>query len=211
MAKQEEHVSIPLPSFGTARLTITGTAPLVINAFPAKAREQMRTKQEKGSQSKKGVKRDPKDFEAAYEGAKHVSTEGWLGIPAPAFRNAMISACRLVGFKMTHAKLSVFVEADGYDALDGTGLVKITAGEPKYVEHAVRNETGVADIRPRPMWAAGWQAVVSLRWDTEQFSATDITNLLVRAGAQVGVGEGRPDSKNSAGMGWGLFDVEGAK
>jgi len=33
--------------------------------------------------------------------------------------------------------------------------------------------------------------------------------LLARVGMQVGIGEGRPDSKNSAGMGWGLFEVVG--
>jgi len=27
-------------------------------------------------------------------------------------------------------------------------------------------------------------------------------------GLQVGIGEGRPDSKNSAGMGWGMFTIE---
>ena len=36
----------------------------------------------------------------------------------------------------------------------------------------------------------------------------DVTNLLMRVGQQVGIGEGRPDSKNSAGMGWGTFNVE---
>jgi hypothetical protein len=33
-------------------------------------------------------------------------------------------------------------------------------------------------------------------------------NLFNRVGQQVGVGEGRPDSRNSAGMGMGLFNVE---
>ena len=32
-------------------------------------------------------------------------------------------------------------------------------------------------------------------------------NLIARVGMQVGVGEGRPDSKQSAGLGFGLFDV----
>lgn len=38
--------------------------------------------------------------------------------------------------------------------------------------------------------------------------AVDVANLMNRVGAQVGIGEGRPDSKNSAGMGWGLFSIE---
>lgn len=204
-----EQVVIKPPQFGRATFTIIGDAPLVINAFSAKAREQMRQKQEKGSQGKKEKgKREPKDFQAVYESAKHISREGWCGIPAAAFRNAIISACRTVGFAMTLAKLSIFIEPDGYDAVDSMPLVKITQGEPKYVEHFVRNETGVADIRPRPMWAEGWEAKVRVRWDAEQFSATDIVNLLSRVGQQVGICEGRPDSKKSAGMGWGLFHVE---
>jgi hypothetical protein len=44
-------------------------------------------------------------------------------------------------------------------------------------------------------------------FDADQFALGDIGNLLVRVGMQVGIGEGRPDSKKSAGMGWGLFEV----
>ena len=47
--------------------------------------------------------------------------------------------------------------------------------------------------------------------DADQFSLTDITNLLSRVGAQVGIGEGRPDSKSSAGMGWGMFRLSDAQ
>jgi hypothetical protein len=32
-----------------------------------------------------------------------------------------------------------------------------------------------------------------------------------RVGAQVGIGEGRPDSKNSTGMGWGTFEIKEVK
>jgi hypothetical protein len=179
----------------------------VQNKFSAKAREQMKAKQEAGSVAKKGAKRDPKDFVACYEGAMHRSREGWHGIPAGSFRNAMISACRMVGFKMTHAKLSVFVEADGFDADDGSPLVKITRGKPEYHEMPVRNESGVVDIRARPMWREGWQARVRVKFDADQFALADVANLLMRAGAQVGIGEGRPDSKSSAGMGWGTFSI----
>ena len=197
------------PNFEEAEFRIIGTTPLVLNAFSAKAREQIKAKMASGQRANKERKREPKDFMAAYEGALHRSTEGWLGIPASAFRAAMISACRIVGFKMTVAKLALFVEPDGFDAVDGTPLVRITKGEPRYVEHVVRNETGVVDIRPRPMWDPGWEARVRIRWDSDQFSADDVANLLLRAGLQVGIGEGRPDSPNSAGMGWGLFKVAG--
>ena len=120
----------------------------------------------------------------------------------------MIDACRLVGFKMTHAKISVFVEADGFDATDGKPLVKITEGEPHMDIGAVRNETGVADLRARPMWNEGWAALVRITFDADQFSVTDVSNLLLRAGLQVGIGEGRNNSKKSYGIGFGSFKIE---
>lgn len=75
----------------------------------------------------------------------------------------------------------------------------------------VRNQTGVCDLRARPYWHPGWSANVKVRWDLTQFSATDVLNLLNRAGQLVGIGEGRPGSRNSAGIGYGLFVVEEAK
>jgi hypothetical protein len=45
-------------------------------------------------------------------------------------------------------------------------------------------------------------------FDEDQFSVKDVSNLLARAGYQVGVGEGRPNSKASYGQGWGLFRIE---
>jgi hypothetical protein len=206
-----EHVSIPAPKFQVAEFVIIGTAPYVQNQFSQKAREMMKAKQQAGSVANKGKKRDPKDFHANYVDAQHKTADGHFGIPASAFRAASISACRLVGFKMTLAKLSVFIEADGFDAIDGTPLVFFTKGKPKYCEHATRNESGVADIRARAMWDAGWEARLRVRYDSDQFTLTDVTNLLSRVGQQVGIGEGRPDSPNSCGMGWGFFKLGDGK
>lgn len=203
--KPQRGVVISEPKFEGAKIHIVGTSPYVQNKFSAKSINIMVEKQRKGSQAKKGAAKQPKDFQATYEGAIHKSREGWMGIPAPAFRNAMISACRIVGFKMTLAKLSVFIVADGFDTDDGTPLVKII-GEPRIHQAMVRNATGVADVRWRPMWEQ-WEADLHVNWDADQFSASDVVNLLARVGAQVGIGEGRPDSKSSAGMGWGLFEV----
>ncbi len=199
-----ETVTIKPPNMKTMTLGIEGTTPLVINRFSQKAMEQMKADQEAGSTTRSRRKRDPKDFEALYEGAKHVSEDGWLGIAAAAFRNAAISACRTVGYKMVHAKLAVFVEADGFDKADGTPLVRITRGEPEMWVAPARNATGI-DLRARPMWREGWRAVLRIRYDADMFSRDDVVNLMSRVGMQVGIGEGRPDSKMSAGLGLGLF------
>ena len=211
-------LTIKAPNFQTIRVGIIGTAPYVQNRFSMKARETIRGTQVAGSRAKKGKAREPKDFDALYEGAQYhglplyakKSDDPWHGIPAAAFRNAMISACRMVGYKMTMAKLSVFIIADGFDTEDGTALVRITKGEPHYHEGYVRNATGVVDLRARPMWDGGWEASVTIKFDGDQFAREDVANLLMRAGLG-GVGEGRPDSKSSAGLGWGTFDIREVK
>jgi hypothetical protein len=191
----------------TGFFTIRGTVPLVLNKFSEKAKQAIRDTQEAGSTARSKKKRDAKDFAAAFQGARHLAVEGWDGIPASAFRCAAISACKLVGFAMTRAKLSIFVEADGYEAADGSPLVKILKGKPRQVVHAVRNSSGVVDLRARPMWDPGWELKLRIRFDSDQFTMSDVANLIHRIGAQVGIGEGRPDSRDGAGMGWGLFEL----
>ncbi len=207
MKKIEKEVTIKAPKFEIAEFEIVGNAPYVQNAFPNKAKETMKAKQEAGPQAKKNKIRESKNFQECYEQAQHISKEGWNGMPAAGFRAAMISACRIVGFKMTLAKLGVFIEADGFDKIDGTPLVKIAHGKPHYTEHSVRLETGVTDIRARAMWDEGWKTLLRIRYDADMFSLDDISNLLMRVGLQVGIGEGRPDSKKSTGMGWGTFNI----
>jgi hypothetical protein len=204
--KETERITIQAPDIRTLVFRIVGTAPYVQNRFSNKG-EIMATQQQ-GSTAKKGKKRDPKDFEALYENAKHKHADGWIGIPAPSFRAAMISACRLVGFHMSKAKLSLFVVADGLDE-DGSPIVKIEGTPEMHTSH-VRNETGVIDIRARPMWRE-WACNLRVQYDADQFTDKDVANLLLRAGLQVGIGEGRPDSKKSfTGMGWGTFTIEEA-
>jgi len=200
-------LTIKPPRIAVLPLRIQGDAPLVLCKFSAKSRETMRANQAAGTTARTKKVREAKDFDAMYQNARHVSTEGWDGIPAAAFRAACVSACRLVGFKMTMAKLSVFVLPDGFDADEGVGLVKITKGLPRKFEAVGRNATGVTDIRVRPQWLPGWEAVPQIRFDQDQFTAADIVNLMARVGIQVGVGEGRPDSRNSPGQGWGTFAV----
>lgn len=203
-------VTISPPNIASLGLRIVGTAPYMQAKFAAKARQAMMSKHAAGSTAKKGTKREARDFDADFVGAQHRASEGWVGIPCSALRNACIDACRMVGFQMTRAKMSIFVKPDGFDADDGTPLIRLVAGEPERTEMATRNATGVADIRIRPMWRE-WGALVRLEYDADQFTAEDVSNLLHRAGLQVGIGEGRPFSKSSAGLGFGTFAVEGDK
>lgn len=198
-------VVITAPNMETVRFTITGTAPLMTQRFAAKA--ELMIRQGEGEQRGKRRIKEAKDFESLWREVAYQSPDGWFGVNASAFRKASISACRLVNFKMTLAKLTIFIEADGFDSEEGTPLVRITQGEPEPSYMNVRLPNGSMDIRARPLWRAGWQMQPRVRWDTAQFSLEDITNLFARVGMQVGIGEGRPDSQGSAGIGYGLFEI----
>jgi hypothetical protein len=200
-------VTIKPPNFGTATFTIIGCAPLVIHRFSAKTKNQMKEKMEMGKAASSKKNREAKQTDDIFNEARYVSKDGWDGFHAGAVRNALISACRLVGFKMTLAKMSVFVIQDGWDKTEPQiPLVRIY-GKPVKQEDMARVETGQPYVTVRAAYH-DWTAKVRIRWDADQFTLGDVAALLSRVGMQVGIGEGRPDSKNSAGMGWGLFTVE---
>jgi len=206
--KKDDGVAVVHPAnILTATFRIRGTAPYVQAKFSQKARQKMMADMATSKAAKKAkTEREPRNYDRDFEQAQHVSTAGWNGIPCPAFRAAMIDACRTVGLVMTKAKMSVFVLPDGFDRDEGTPLVRLIADAPERTEMLVRNDNGGADIRIRPMWRT-WEADVTVEFDADMITPESVVNLLDRAGRQVGVGEGRPFSKNSVGQGWGTFTV----
>ena len=205
-AERIEHIVITPPRFAMATIAIEGRSPYVQHNFSEKARKIMEERMAAGTRGK-NISRTKvaRDFNAEYLAAAHVMANGHYGIPAPAFRNAMITACSLVGYAMTKAKMTIFVLPDGYDRESGQPLVEIY-GTPVVKESAVRIQNTTSSVW-RPMWEK-WTAVVRVEWDLDQFQQADVLNLMARAGRQVGVGEGRPASPKSAGLGWGLWDVQ---
>lgn len=205
-SSSHREVQIKAPNFQTAIFQIKGNAPLVIHRFSAKTKLQMKDKMEAGKSAGSKKNREAKKTDDLYNESRYVSAEGWDGFHAGSIRNAMISACRLVGFKMTLAKMSLFVIRDGIDAEEPQiPLIRIY-GKPIKQEDMARVETGQPYVTVRAAYH-DWSAKIHIRWDADQFSIQDLSNLLSRVGMQVGIGEGRPDSKNSAGMGWGTFDI----
>lgn len=209
MKEAKTVVQITPPKIETAKFTIEGTAPLVVHRFDEKLKREFGDKIEQGSKPTGKKKHEPKSLDDICEAAKYVGkTNGktWEGFNASGVRLAMISACRLVNFKMTLAKLGIFVLEDGRDIKEPIyPLVRIN-GTATRSEMIGRTETGVAMLVVRPMYYP-WSAELRIRYDAGLFSLTDITNLLSRVGEQVGLCEGRHDSKNSAGMGWGAFKI----
>lgn len=206
MSKKEENVVIKAPNFKAVSVLIEGTSPLVIARFSKKA--ELMAKMAEGKSAKSKKERAARDYDAEADDAKYFnSTREWEGVNAAGFRAGMISACRLVGFKMTLAKLSVFVIQDDFDVDMKTPLVRIYGNSVTDTSHT-RNATGVVDVRARPLYPK-WACKLNVRFDADQFTTQDVFNLISRVGMQVGIGEGRPDSKSSTGCGWGTFRVVG--
>lgn len=215
--KKENLVISPLRQ-AIMTIPIVGQSPLKVLRFSRKKQSQVQETQAAGSQAKTKKKRAPKDFEAEYRDAQYLCTqkEGnknvtWLGLNASGIRNGCIESCRMAGFQMTKAKMSIFCVQDGFDDLDKTPLVRIY-GTPEMTIDPVRNASGVIDLRPRVMFQE-WKINVRIRFDEDQFSPSDVLNLAIRLGQQNGLGEGRPNGTNGAGTGNGLFvcDVDGCK
>lgn len=198
-------ITVSPPNIQAIQVRLVGNAPYMQARFSHKAMKAMMAKMD-GSVKKANKTRPKRDFDQDMKDAMHLSTEEWVGVPASSLRAALISACRLVDFKMTIGKLSLFVQADGLDKVDGTPLIKLY-GKHERNDMAVRLATGVFDIRVRPMWRQ-WYIEPRITYDADQFSMEDVLNLLRRVGMQVGLGEGRPDSRKSTGLGFGTFDVQ---
>lgn len=193
------------------QVEVRGTAPLVLHKFSQKAKLAMMNAMETPKSEKKAKSaRETRNYDEDFMSARYFSFEGWDGIPASSFRNALIAACRTSDVTMTKTKMSAFTIADGICKDDGTPLVRIISDEePVRSEAYVRIASGGTDIRIRPMWHK-WGAIVTLEFDADMISLDSIVNLLDRAGRQVGIGEGRPFSPKSNGMGWGTFEVVGS-
>jgi len=203
---ETKNLVIKAPAFQVAEFEIIGTSPLVIHRFSAKTKQEMKQKMETGKAASSKKNREAKNTDDTFQESRYISKEGWDGFHAGAIRSAMISACRLVGFKMTLAKLSLFVVNDGWDAKEPQiPLIRIY-GKAEKQEDIARVETGQPYVTIRAAFY-NWKSKLKIRWDADQFTIEDVYNLLIRVGMQVGLCEGRPDSKKSVGMGWGLFDV----
>jgi hypothetical protein len=170
-----------------APIKISGTAPLIVNKFSAKARQIMLDKQ-----MGRTVQRQPKAPEELYQASLYPMGDEVFGFPAVAFKAAIVDGARYFkGSKitMTGLKQMIFIKGEGAEM-----LVRLE-GVPKMREDTVRNATGVADIRFRgEFWP--WAAVLNVVYVPSMIDVTSILALVDAAGMG-GVGEWRPASKES--------------
>jgi hypothetical protein len=204
-------ITINEPNFKWLTFTIQGDTPFVQLRFSEKQKLKMlelHAEDEKDAGTKKKT-RTPKNYDELYHEAMYETEDGSRGINANSFKRAMVAACRLTNLPMKIAKLCFFVEHDDFDKSEHIPLVKFTKGEPQPISNVCRNANMMPDVRIRAAWEPGWECKLRVKYDADMLSAKSVENLLMRAGSQVGVGEGRPDATRSdgAGMGWGTFKI----
>lgn len=161
---------------------IEGATSLIMHKFSQKAKNMMLEKQmKKGS----GKAREAKDPDEDFEESIYRTSNGDYGMPATAFKNAMVRASKNLGYEMTSVRTACFIFSD-----DGE-LVKID-GEPTKREDVVVLNGKTSDIRYRAEFL-NWKATVRFEYDPTVLSHEQFVQIFSRAGKFVGVGEWRPE------------------
>lgn len=168
-------------------VAIVGLSPVIPHRWSEKALGLMRAKQ-----FGTGVRaaREPKNPEEEAAAATYWLPDGRPGMPATAFKAALVDACRFFdGLPMTAARQIVHVDGEGPDQ-----LVPI-AGTLSMREDTPRNSTGVVDLRYRNQ-INDWSAVLRIRFVPSRIDANSVVALVDAAG-RGGVGDWRPSSPKS--------------
>jgi hypothetical protein len=150
-AAATDDVDAAPPTIQLSRLTkqvmtvgIEGITPLIPHRWSEKSLRMMAEKQQQTGKATARKLREAKNPEEEANASCYWLPDGTPGMPATAFKAAMVGGARFFqGVTMTFAKTLFYVRGEGPDQ-----LVRIT-GNPTLREDTPRNATGVADLRYR--------------------------------------------------------------
>jgi hypothetical protein len=181
----------------TFKIPVRGLSPLIMHAWSEKALNMMREKQS-GNRSRK--KLEPKVPADEAEAATYRLPDGRPGMPATAFKSAIVGASRLFdGLTLVETKQLLFVEGEGADQ-----LVAIE-GESYIREDTPRIGMGTTDLRYRPCFPE-WSTELKVTFVPQRIDLESILNLVNAAGLG-GIGEWRPSAPKSLTGTFGRFEV----
>lgn len=208
-------VIIPSLNILTATLVICSDTPLIINRWSGKAKDQMRAKHSKAPKQAKEARDQHRDYrESLYQmegpkgtpaynspdkktgktkAHKDFGSQGF-GVKAISLKLAAVRGAKACGVHMTTAKAGFHVIGMGAES-----LVRIDGDKPYMREDAVRNQTGVADLRYRGCFE-NWSITFDVRYNERAFSLDQIVNFFNTAGFCNGIGEWRPEKSGEHGM-----------
>lgn len=227
-AKKDDGISVEPISFEVVSLRIVGVRPLIVNAWDPKVQSEMISKQMKlPIKSAKQRERNPiAEFEASRYRIPEDYPGPWAGldgIPAAAFKQAFVDACRHTGLTMVgtqgafHVR-GLEVEQPPITIVDKNGkemqlgeksmeLIPIYGDEPTMRMDMVRLEGGgSADMRFRPQYK-NWWCLVPVQIAKGSLTVQQVLDLANRAGFHCGICEWRPMSKKSKNGSYGMFKI----
>jgi len=205
MATKALTANVPEIKLEKHELHLVGSAPLIVHAFPQKARTEMLAKQMKLA---KGG-RDARDPYKEVEAARYRLADGRDGFPAVGFKAAAVTACTSLADITKVAARQAFRVAGipmntESDALKGafvrTALVPLIASEPTIREDVVRlaGPSRPAEMRYRPEYAE-WGVILEITLNPQVISIGQLGSMFQAAGHGVGVGDYRPERDGDCG------------
>lgn len=209
----EVQIAVPEIKLQTATIRIVGTSPLVVHKFSEKAKRMMLEKQMKTA---KTAAKDAKSPVADFMGALYWLTPEPGEATEAAFGKAVAKGAKF-GFPTVGIKASIVAAAYRAELVKNkvslNGMFHI-AGElseikgvaPVMREDMVRLQTGVADIRYRPEFPAGWYMDLDFTFNAAVLSLEQLVSFVTLGGFAVGIGENRIEK---GGL-WGAYKVQGA-
>lgn len=188
---------VEIASMHKSRITfgIQGLSPLIMHKWSEKALKMLR---DKGA-GKKTKNREVRNPEKEAKDGIHLTAKKDVGIPAGAFKKALINAAHKdIGIEKTLVRKSIFIETD-----DPGMIMKISADKPILREDPVRIGQGSADLRYRFEFR-NWKCQISATIDSELLRPDDVLKLVERAGFGVGLLEMRPEKEGE----FGRFEID---
>lgn len=195
IVETETAVEIPKPDLRTARITLEGVTPLLVNNFDEKTRKQI----EDDYQQKAKVKKKPPTPQEQYESSLYYfgGSKKRYGIPAAGLKKCAVSAVRYVDGKLTMTKCLGAFHVVG----DTGGLIEIK-GKPTIDERLVR-VGNFGNKKPATRYRARfdeWSVTFDIMYNAGVISVSQLLNLYETAGFSVGQCEYRPEKSGNLGM-----------
>lgn len=212
MASKTVTITLPEIKLEQHKLYLIGTAPLIVHAFPEKARKAMIDKQMK--KAKGG--RDARDPYAEMEASRYILPDGRDGFPAVGFKASAVTACTSLSDVTKVAARQAFRVAglpmNAAGVVEGsfvrTALVPLVAHTPTMREDVVRlsGPSRAAEMRYRPEYPA-WGVELEIVLNGQVISIGQLASMFQAAGHGVGIGDYRPEKNGDCGT----FDIVSAK
>jgi hypothetical protein len=190
----KRELKIPLPEFTTFKARLTGTSPLITDAFSEEAKRKLAESQSGAAKVKPG----PRDPQREFENSVYRRADGSYGIPKLAFRKAIQSAA----IRMTEIKGTEVLAAFQIDTPDE--YLPLETGEPTMrTDHVVRMGRGNLAYRAE---FYPWSVVLPIKLDEEVVSLDQFVHTLGKAGMGVGIGNWRSEKKGDFGL-WTVTEI----